>query len=79
MVCVLQDAFGENDVYVVTTLGVHAKDKLKDKEGNLIGVISNRPCPSGLGALPVDRAITVNSVFIAHLQSHDVACQRCRY
>lgn len=51
--CALQDAFGDNDVYVVTTLGVGRSDMLKDAEGALIGVVSNRQCPSQLGASPV--------------------------
>merc|ERR1711907_23695 len=45
-----QDAFGDNDVYVVTSLGVGRKDMLKDAEGSLLGVVSNRSCPSQLEA-----------------------------
>ena len=60
--CALQDAFGDNDVYVVTTLGVGKKDMLKDEEGALIGVVSNRTCPTQLGASPVDlRLVYVES------------------
>lgn len=51
--CALQDAFGENDVYVVTTIGVAKKDMLKDGEGALCEIASNRHCPTVLGAFPV--------------------------
>jgi hypothetical protein len=49
LVCALQDAFGDNDVYVVTTIGVGKDDMLKDDAGELCGVVSNRHCPTGLG------------------------------
>eukprot|EP01043_Picozoa_sp_COSAG02_P017089 COSAG02_NODE_768_length_17375_cov_52.865015_5_plen_84_part_00 len=61
----LQDAFGRNDVYVVTTVGVAKDDMLKDDEGEPCGVVSNRLCPSGLGAFAVKLLNIHSSAMIA--------------
>ena len=48
--CAEQDAFGENDVYIVTTLGVGKLDQLKDEADRPKDILSHRLCPDPTGA-----------------------------
>lgn len=46
-----QDAFGDNDVYVATTIGVGKSDMLRDAAGNRLNITSNLvQCPTPLDA-----------------------------
>ena len=51
--CAEQDAFGENDVYTVTTLGVGKLDQLKDDADRPKDILSHRLCPDPTGPRPV--------------------------
>ena len=60
----LQDAFGDNDVYVVTTIGVAKDDMLKNEQGVPCSIVSNRKCPSVLGAFAVNTCSTFTRAFL---------------
>ena len=56
--CAEQDAFGENDVYTVTTLGVGKLDQLTDDADRPKDILSHRLCPDPTGASCADRCAT---------------------